>query len=1073
MLPPGSKSKTHGLLIALSFCIAFAIVGFYVPQTASAAVEALKTATPSDQKDAEAREAMAHADRLLGEWQETSLRKAIEEYDRAGQIWRSIGDFTNASRAALKSGDVYFFLSQFHDARKIYQDARDLAVKKRDRLAEANALSHMARVDSYFGNNDLAQKNVNRALELLKRDDTNALARSAYGKALIVLGEIVYAKGNWKKASVHFDEALKYLNEDRESQAQAHLFIAYIAGSIGNPEKARAEITQAHDLCKAINNKRGEGLAVTALGKYYSLKSNQSGATKLQLTARDIFRVIGDRHSEAITLNALGEIHERLRDHKTAFNYYQEALHLFQESDALDATPLATCNIARMYYHAKNVDQALTHYDRCLSLSRAAGKQRIEVIALGQIATVYADQGQYDLASQQHQKIRRFYEAIGDQRGILKALNTHGDFLLNTGQDQKALEVYNQALTLSGKVGDQALSLTTLYNIARTNLKLNALESALSLIRRSISIIEEQRAHLSSADFRLSYFSGVQKHYKLCSEILMRLDRLRPGAGFGEEALRISEQGRARLLLDLITKSGADLLQGPAAKELLEREREIRGFFRSQTQYRLDLSLSKKDPPELKEVDDEMAQLRADYQHILAQLRQQGPQLKFLDESPSLNLQQIQNELRDSDTMILEYELGDEHSYVWAITANSFRTYELSSPKDIKKAALEVYDFIKARQQADVEALYFEKLRNLSQMLLGPLADQLGNKRLVVIADGALRYIPFDVLLVPAQQTPGPTGSESASRTFLVATNEVVALPSISTLMAIRGTRKDAGSTSKLVAVIADPVFSRNDERVQSASCSPQVATDHNSLEAPDAWTFTRLAHTSDEADRISEKAPRGTTLVAKGFDANRETAMSSNVGQYQIVHFATHSFVDRERPESSGIVLTQLDRNGVKTEGLMLLRDIYNSDLSSELVVLSACQTALGEDVNGEGLVGLNHAFMSAGARSVVASLWKVDDRATAALMDKFYDAMFQKGMSPAAALRSAKREMMRDKQWNDPYFWAGFVLQGEYENHIAVDHYSWLRPRVVLLSLGGLIAAGLFVFYIRKRRFSPPHTS
>jgi CHAT domain-containing protein len=212
--------------------------------------------------------------------------------------------------------------------------------------------------------------------------------------------------------------------------------------------------------------------------------------------------------------------------------------------------------------------------------------------------------------------------------------------------------------------------------------------------------------------------------------------------------------------------------------------------------------------------------------------------------------------------------------------------------------------------------------------------------------------------------------------------------------------------------------------------------------------------------------APWGTTLVAKGFDASRETAMSSEVGRAQIVHFATHGFLDSQHPELSAIVLSMSDRNGIKTNGLMPLPDIYTLDLSAQLIVLSACQTALGKDIRGEGLVGLTHSFMSADAKSVVASLWKVDDRATTALMGAFYEGMLQKGMTPAAALRSAKLKMIRETQWSAPYYWAGFVLQGEYNNHITVDRYSWLRPVLVILFLLILIAAALLIFQKRRRR-------
>ena len=229
-----------------------------------------------------------------------------------------------------------------------------------------------------------------------------------------------------------------------------------------------------------------------------------------------------------------------------------------------------------------------------------------------------------------------------------------------------------------------------------------------------------------------------------------------------------------------------------------------------------------------------------------------------------------------------------------------------------------------------------------------------------------------------------------------------------------------------------------------------------------------RLTHSSEEADAIAKAAPRGTTMVVKGFDATRETAMNSRLGDYQIVHFATHGFLDGEHPELSSIVLTMVDKNGVEKNGVMPLHDIYSMDLSAELTVLSACQTALGKDIKGEGFVGLTHSFISAGSRSVVASLWKVDDRATAALMADLYQSMLQKGMSPAAALRAAKLKVMQDKRWSAPYFWAGFVVQGEYTNHITIENNSRRYLGVIVFLSLLLISCGLIVFKVRRRRGS-----
>lgn len=169
--------------------------------------------------------------------------------------------------------------------------------------------------------------------------------------------------------------------------------------------------------------------------------------------------------------------------------------------------------------------------------------------------------------------------------------------------------------------------------------------------------------------------------------------------------------------------------------------------------------------------------------------------------------------------------------------------------------------------------------------------------------------------------------------------------------------------------------------------------------------------------------------MKALDFNANRVTATSSDLGQYRIVHFATHGLLNSEHPELSGIVLSLVDEQGRPQDGFLRLREIYNLNLPAELVVLSACRTGLGKEIKGEGLVGLTRGFMYAGAARVVASLWKVQDDATAELMKRFYLGMLKDGMRPAAALRSAQVEMWKQKRWRSPYYWAAFVLQGEWK--------------------------------------------
>jgi CHAT domain-containing protein len=202
------------------------------------------------------------------------------------------------------------------------------------------------------------------------------------------------------------------------------------------------------------------------------------------------------------------------------------------------------------------------------------------------------------------------------------------------------------------------------------------------------------------------------------------------------------------------------------------------------------------------------------------------------------------------------------------------------------------------------------------------------------------------------------------------------------------------------------------------------------------------------------------------GFDASRAMISKPELAQYRIVHFATHGFVDYEHPELSGLVLSLVDQNGQPQDGFLRLHDIYNLKLSANLVVLSACNTGLGKEVKGEGLIGLTRGFMYAGAAGVAASLWKVDDDATAELMKHFYEGMFTKGLTPSAALREAQLGMWKQKRWHAPYYWAAFVIQGQY-NQRETSGFGVMSPhKWIALSLGLASTLVLIVLLIFSRR-------
>ena len=334
-------------------------------------------------------------------------------------------------------------------------------------------------------------------------------------------------------------------------------------------------------------------------------------------------------------------------------------------------------------------------------------------------------------------------------------------------------------------------------------------------------------------------------------------------------------------------------------------------------------------------------------------------------------------------------------------------------------------------------------------MLLGPVASQLGKKRLAIVADGALQYIPFAALPAPSPGNDEGRNSGAEPQPLFVE-HEIVSLPSASTLATLRRETAGRKPAEKSLAVLADPVFADDDTRVrrnvgkagakEKTRSADSYETDIVSLQMSRSGRetgviggeggFGRLLSTRREATAILALVPERERMQALDFEASRTTALRPELGEYRIVHFATHGLLNNIHPELSGIVLSLVDEAGQQQDGFLRLQDIYNLKLPAELVVLSACQTGLGKEIKGEGLIGLTRGFMYAGAPRIVASLWKVDDRATSELMKRFYQGLLgPEALRPAGALRQAQLSIWKQKQWRAPYYWAAFVLQGEWK--------------------------------------------
>jgi CHAT domain-containing protein len=565
------------------------------------------------------------------------------------------------------------------------------------------------------------------------------------------------------------------------------------------------------------------------------------------------------------------------------------------------------------------------------------------------------------------------------------------------------------------------------------------LAEAKSRIEEALTVIESLRINVKSHQLRASFFASVRVFNELNIDLLMRLHKERPAEGFDALALQASERGRARSLLELLAEAGTEIRQG-VDPSLLERERVLRQSISDKANAQIRLLSGKHTGEQAAASAKELDALTTDYEQVLARIRQTSPRYAALTEPSPLTLKEIQSDLLDDETLLLEYALGEKKSFLWAVTPASIQSFELPGRAEIEEAARRVYESLTARNQTiagetpeqrrtridRADAEYPKASTALSRLLLGPVAAGLKSKRLVVVGEGILQYIAF-----------GAVPSPAAGYRPLVIDHEIISLPSASVLAVLRREAAGREAPDKTLAVLADPVFDSNDPRIKrpgkasatGAGEAAPVADLKRSATESGLRDFVRLRFSRQEADQIAGLASEGKKLQAVDFAANRATATSPELARYAIVHFATHGLINNQHPGLSGVVLSLVDERGNPQNGFLRLYDIYNLKLQADLVVLSACQTALGKEIKGEGLVGLTRGFMYAGTPRVVSSLWQIDDRASAAFMGRFYEAMLRQGLRPAAALRAAQLSMSKDKRWRAPHYWAAFTLQGEWK--------------------------------------------
>lgn len=953
-------------------------------------------------------QAMTRAGRAYSPQTSTALREALATYEEALALWRALGDRRSEARVLFSLANLNRRLG---DSERVLELAATALVLWRDlgdQEWEARTLDETG--FSHFALNRPAE--AREALETALGLHRAAGRRDAEAGSLNGLCLVRQRQGELRAARDCFEQVLGLLYEvgDRRDEAAVLHNLANVYRDLGEPQLAFERLEQVLALKRAEGDLTGEARTLNSFGVLHRGLGELQEALDGYERALDIFREVKDRRNEATALSNVGLVYVHLGESERALAYLEPSLAMRRELGNRSGEAATLNNLGLAQLQLGHPRQALELHRQALAISRAVPDRRAEAAALDLMGRAFEAVGELGEAQSAFESALEIARAAGDRPREAEALHSRGRIALSRAHPETAVADLTSALALQRAVRDRAGEARTLAALAQTERVLGRPEEARANAEAAVAIIESLRIEVDSPQLRAAYLSSQSESYELLIDLLMELHKHDPGAGWDRQALTTSERARARTLVELLREARADLRAG-IAPDLRERLASTQRRLSAKTSQLLTVLDAGRSEEETTLAEREQIEALAALESVEAAIRGRDPRFAALTNPQPLEIGELQT-LLEPQTALLEIALGEKRSFLWLMTSDDLASFELP-PRDViedlaRRAHQELRTLVVGTGSDD------QATTELGRMLLGPVAARLGDRRLVVVADGALHYVPFGALSLSEDGVP------------LLVEREVVALPSASMLALIRRAPAQPPAT-RWLAVFADPVFDPRDPRVGASMATATVIGEGERSMDPDAG-LERLPATRREAEAIAALAPSGEAWMVLDFEANRSAVLDGGLGRFRVIHFATHGVIDGRRPQLAGLMLSQVDATGRQRDGLLSLHDVYSLRLSAELVVLSGCETALGRELRSEGLVGLTRGFMYAGVPRVVASRWRAQDRVTAELMARFYRGMWQEKLPPPAALRAAQLSIRADRRWRDPYFWAGFVLEGEW---------------------------------------------
>ncbi len=785
---------------------------------------------------------------------------------------------------------------------------------------------------------------------------------------------------------------------------------------LGNYQQAAQIFERAIALAQASDDLRSEETALVQLASVHYRQNNYLQAMEYSRRGLEVSEAITLRKTKLDTypqrhIGGIADVYYGLGDLATAEQTYLKALALSIEAKDQFNQSSVLGGLGDVYIEQGKLSQAISIQEQALALGEKGKNVPNQLGPLNSLSALYRQMGDAQKSLAYVQRALKLLEGRTNPVWEAESFNNLGLLHLKFSEFAKAKSAFEKTLAIDQRTTTPNIVWRAHSGLADTYSQLGELDQAGEHYQRAIETIERVRAKLGGEEEKAGFFQDKVEVYKKLIALLLNPRLKNTNSQNAAEAFRYSERARARAFLDLLTEARVDVEQKTApdlTKRRLDLQQRISQLTTQLIKERSQES-NKQDKTKIAELEKGLSRADTELADWLRELRRYNPRYAALKYPEPIALAAAQRML-DDQTTLLSYSLGETQSFLFALTRNDFQVKRLPSEATLRESVHKFLAAITDKNKPDpVE--YRRQAVRLSQQLLQPVGGMLTGKKLVIVLDGALHRLPFEALLFPGTTVQG----DLRRLPYLIRRFAISYAPSASVLAQLQNEQRPT-APKKFIA-FGDPVYEQRAEGLIVSTLRTAGATRLN---------FQTLPHSREEIAGIAKLfADNDRELFFREEASEENVKAPERLQHYQMVHFSTHGYVNEVRPRFSGLVLSlpQSGANSASEDGLLSAYEIFNLKLNAELVVLSACETGLGKEVKGEGLMSLTRAFMYAGTPSVVVSLWNVNDESAADLMIRFYRNL-KTGMNKGEALRQAQLETIRDNGF--PFFWAPFVLVG-----------------------------------------------